>query len=81
MACDNEGCDCGGKGIKLDGSGGVGDLARLTIFRTDDVQGEIEETFVFPYVLIHFAVLQVFSSMRQINGYTVKRLPKKTEVQ
>lgn len=75
MACDNEGCDCG-KGIKLDGSGGVGDLAKLTIFRTDDVQGEVEETFVFPYVLINFQVLQIFASMRQINGYTVKRLPK-----
>jgi hypothetical protein len=76
MACDNEGCEC--NKIKMDGSAGVGDLARLTIFRTDDVQGEIEETFVFPYTLISFGILQMYASLKQINGYTVKRLPKLT---
>lgn len=79
MACDKEGCDCGG--LKMDGSNGVGDLAKLTIYRTDDVQGEIEEVFVFPYVLINFRVIEIFAGLRQINGYTVKRIPKVTEGQ
>ena len=77
MACENPECNCGG--IKMDGSAGVGDLAKITILRTDDVQGEIEENFVFPYVLVNYTTLQLFASLKQINGYTVKRLPKITE--
>jgi len=75
MACDNEGCQCGGT-AKMDGSAGVGDLARLTIFRTDDVQGEIEEVFIYPFTLINYGILQMYLALKQINGYTVKRLPK-----
>jgi hypothetical protein len=75
MACNDPNCENCGQ-LKTDGSGGTGDLARITILRTDDVQGEVEESFVFPYTLINFAVLQVYAALRQINGYTVKRLPK-----
>jgi hypothetical protein len=75
MACEDGNCNCGNQ-LKTDGSGGVGDLAKLTICRTDDVVGEVEENFVFPYNLINFAVLQVYSQLRQINAYTVRRLPK-----
>ena len=78
MADDDEKCDCV---IKTDGSGGVGDLARLTINRTDDVQGEIEEIFVFPYNLINFTALQTYSFLRQISAYTGRRLPKPVEGQ
>lgn len=78
MACEDGNCQSGG--IKMDGSAGVGDLARLTIMRTDDVQGEIEETFIFPYVLINFTTLQLFDSLRQINGYTVRRMQKQVTV-
>ena len=80
MACEDGNCNCGNQ-MKTDGSGGVGDLAKLTIVRTDDIQGEIEEIFVIPYNLIHFPVLQTYALMRQITAYTVRRLPKQTEVQ
>ncbi len=79
MACEDGKCDGSCGALKMDGSGGVGDLARLTIFRTDDIQGEIEETFVFPYSLINFQALQMFQTLRQIQGYTLKRLPKQAE--
>jgi hypothetical protein len=78
MACEDGNCNCG-SGIKMDGSGGVGDLARLTINRTDDIQGEVEEIFVVPYNLINFTALQTYSFLRQITAYTVRRLPKQTE--
>ena len=79
MACEDSNCSCGGAGIKTDGSGGVGDLAKLTINRTDDIQGEVEEIFVIPYNLINFSVLQTYAFLRQITAYTVRRLPKQTE--
>ena len=77
MACEDGNCTCGN--VKMDGSGGVGDLARLTINRTDDIQGEVEEIFVVPYNLIHFQMLQTYAHLRQITAYTVRRLPKQTE--
>jgi hypothetical protein len=77
MACEDGNCNC--KEIKTDGSGGVGDLARLTINRTDDVAGEVEEIFVAPYNLINYPVLQMYLTLKQINAYTVRRLPKQTE--
>ena len=77
MACEDGNCTCGN--VKTDGSGGVGDLARLTINRTDDIQGEVEEIFVVPYNLIHFQMLQTYAHLRQITAYTVRRLPKQTE--
>jgi len=80
MACEDGNCNCGGA-IKMDGSGGVGDLARLTVLRTDDIQGEVEESFVFPYNMINFNLLQMYVSLKQINGYTLKRLPKSVEGQ
>ena len=80
MACEDPNCNCN-TSIKMDGSGGVGDLARITITRTDDIQGEIEEVFVVPYLLVHFNVLQAFLQLRQISGYAVKRLPKSVEGQ
>jgi hypothetical protein len=80
MACEDGNCTCGGQ-LKMDGSGGVGDLAKLTINRTDDIQGEVEEIFVVPYNLINFQVLQTYALMRQITAYTVRRLPKPTEAQ
>jgi hypothetical protein len=74
MACEDGNCDC--NKLKMDGSAGIGDLAKVTISRTDDVQGDVEENFIVPYVLIRFETLQLFTHLRQINGYSVKRLPK-----
>lgn len=73
MACEDGNCS---NQLKMDGSGGVGDLAKLTINRTDDIQGEVEEIFVVPYNLINFPVLQTYALMRQITAYTIRRLPK-----
>jgi hypothetical protein len=78
MACEDSNCSCGNS-IKMDGSGGVGDLAKLTINRTDDIQGEVEEIFVMPYNLINFGILQMYATLKQITAYTVRRLPKQTE--
>jgi hypothetical protein len=73
MACEDSNCQCN---LKTDGSAGTGELAKLTILRTDDVQGEVEESFVFPYNLIRFDILQLYVGLKQINGYLIKRLPK-----
>ena len=74
MACEDPNCQ--GGDAKMDGSAGVGDLAKVIIRRTDDVQGMIEESFIFPYILINFHALQLFAGLRQIHGYSVDRLPK-----
>ncbi len=80
MACEDPNCNCGREAaVKMDGSGGVGDLARLTIIRTDDIQGEVEEIFVVPYNLINFTALQTYAFLRQITAYTVRRLPMPTQ--
>jgi len=76
---EGNGCNdsnCESCKIKMDGSGGVGDLAKLTVFRTDDLAGEVEENFVFPYNIINNTVLDLYVRLRQINGYTIRRLPK-----
>jgi hypothetical protein len=72
MACDN----CGGhEEIKLDGSVGTGDTALLTLITKDDVEGQREETFQFPYALIDFSMLAKFSMFKLIMGYKVIRIP------
>ena len=80
---ENEGCNCGNPDCvnraKFDGSSGIGDHALLTIYTTDPVQGEKEETFEFPYVLISLTVLNMFQGLRQIQGYKIVRLPKPVE--
>jgi len=80
MAENEGGCNCGNPDCviraKFDGSGGLGDHAILTIFTSDPVQGEKEETFEFPYVLINLTILNMFQGLRQITGYKIVRLPK-----
>ena len=73
MACN----ECGGnhEEVKLDGSMGTGDTALLTLITKDDVEGEREETFQFPYALIDFGMLAKFSMFRLIMGYKVIRVP------
>ena len=75
MACDNCGGNCE-NGIKLDGSVGTGDTALLTLITKDDVEGQREETFEFPYALIDFAMLAKFSMFKLILGYKIVRIPK-----
>jgi hypothetical protein len=81
----DEGCNCGNPDcvnrVKFDGSSGLGDHAILTIFTNDPVQGEKEETFQFPYVLINLTILNMFQGLRQITGYKIVRLPKVQEGQ
>ncbi len=76
---EENGCNCGNPDYvnkaKFDGSSGIGDHALLTIYTTDPVQGEKEETFEFPYVLINQTVLTMFESLRQIQGHKLMRLP------
>jgi hypothetical protein len=74
MACN----ECGGNHegeLKLDGSLGTGDTALLTLITKDDVEGQREETFEFPYALIDFSMLQKFSTFKLILGYKVIRVP------
>ena len=78
MACN----ECGGNHegeLKLDGSMGTGDRALLTLITKDDVEGQREETFQFPYALIDQAMLQRFGQFRLILGYKLIRLPKENE--
>ena len=74
MACNN----CGGheEEIKLDGSVGTGDTALLTLITKDDIEGQREETFEFPYALIDFNMLAKFSMFKLIMGYKIVRVPK-----
>jgi hypothetical protein len=76
---ENKGCNCGNPDclnrVKFDGSGGIGDHALLTIYTKDDIQGEKEETFEFPYSLINLPVLNAYQQLRQITGYKLIRLP------
>jgi hypothetical protein len=61
--------------IKLDGSMGLGENALFTVITKDDVLGDKEETFVFPYALINFDILAKFLTLRCISGYKVVRQP------
>ena len=75
MACN----ECGGNHegeLKLDGSLGTGDTALLTLITKDDVAGEREEVFEFPYALIDFGMLTKFSLYKLILGYKIVRVPK-----
>lgn len=73
MACN----ECGGSHgeIKLDGSLGTGDTALLTLITHDDVQGDVETTFQFPYALIDMGMLNKFSLFKLILGYKIVRVP------
>jgi hypothetical protein len=73
MACNN--CGNEHEEIKLDGSVGTGDTALLTLITKDDVEGQREETFQFPYALIDFSMLAKFSMFKLIMGYKVIRIP------
>lgn len=78
--CGDPNCEnC--KSLKLDCSAGTGDLCKVIIYTRDDVQGERADSFVFPYVLINFGLLQMFASLRQITGYKVERLQPTQEGQ
>lgn len=75
MACN----ECGGNRegeMKLDGSIGTGDTALLTLITKDDIEGQREETFEFPYALIDFNMLSKFSLFKLIMGYKIVRIPK-----
>jgi len=71
MEDQNEGVEI----IKLDGSMGLGENALFTVITKDDVLGDKEETFVFPYSLINFDILAKFLTLRCISGYKVVRQP------
>ncbi len=82
MADENGNCpSCGGNHmqVKTDGSGGVGERALLTLVTHDDIEGNKEETFEFPYALINFTILQAFCTFRQIMGYKLVRVPEIVE--
>jgi hypothetical protein len=60
--------------IRLDGSMGLGMLARLTVITSDKTNGTKEETFEFPYTLIDFKVLQSAADASYILGYRIERI-------
>ena len=80
MAEGEGSCSCGQNhsNFKFDGSMGTGDTALLTLITKDDVEGEREETFQFPYALIDQEMLGRFSNFRLILGYKLIRVPKPT---
>ena len=60
--------------IRLDGSMGMGMLARLTIITSDKTHGTKEETFEIPYTLIEFKVLQAAIDNNYVLGYRVEKI-------
>lgn len=79
MSNDNEHEHQEGEFIKLDGSMGVGDNALFTVITKDDVHGDREETYQFPYALINFNTLEKFMGLKFIQGYKVLRQDKLKE--
>ena len=65
--------------IKLDGSAGVGDRARLTLITRDPVDGDREETFLIPLALLNMGTLNVCMQYNFIMGYKVVRQDKPQE--
>ena len=65
--------------IKLDGSAGVGDRARLTLITRDSVDGDREETFLIPLALLNMGTLNVCMQYNFIMGYKVVRQDKPQE--
>ena len=64
-----------GRGIvRLDGSMGLGMLARLTIITSDKINGNKEETFEFPYALIDFKTIMAACDSNYILGYRIEKL-------
>jgi hypothetical protein len=62
--------------FKLDGSMGVGENALLTLIVKDDVEGDIETAYQFPYALINFGSLNTALAYKFIMGYKVLRQDK-----
>lgn len=67
--------DSEGRGvIRLDGSMGVGNLARVTITTADKTHGTKDETFEFPYMMIDFKVLQNALDINYILAYRIEKV-------
>jgi hypothetical protein len=65
--------------IKLDGSMGVGGNALLTIITKDDLHGEREETYQFPFALINFSTLNTCLAYNFLRGFKIVRQEKVKE--
>lgn len=66
--------------IKLDGSLGLTDRTIMTIITKDDTQGELEETFEIPSVLLDETKLLATYNLRLIKGFKLVRKEKRVEV-
>ncbi len=67
------------KMIKLDGSYGLKDRSILTIITKDPVEGERQEQFEFPTVLIDMKNLNAALMIRIIKGYEIKQIERPDE--
>ena len=65
--------------LKLDGSMGVGENALLTIITKDDLHGEREETYQFPFALINFSTLNTCLAYNFLRGFKIVRQEKVKE--
>jgi hypothetical protein len=59
--------------LKLDGSYGTGETALLTIITKNEVEGDCEETYQFPYGLIDFDGLNKHMHLKLIAGFRIER--------
>lgn len=57
--------------VKLDGSMGLTDRVLVTLITKDDVEGEREETFVFPKVLVSLQALNAIVVLNMVKGYKI----------
>jgi hypothetical protein len=60
--------------IRLDGSLGLGPLARLSVHTTDKINGPVTNVFEVPYAVIDYKVLQKASDNNYILGYGVEKI-------
>jgi hypothetical protein len=67
------------KMIKLDGSYGLKDRSILTVITKDPVEGEREEQFEFPTVLIDMKNLNAALMLRLIKGYKIDQIERPEE--
>ncbi len=69
-----------GRGIiRLDGSLGLGPMAKLSVITADKVEGIVTHVYECPYSIVNFKVLQHASDNNFILGFGVEKIMPQDE--
>lgn len=60
--------------VRLDGSLGLGPMAKLSVITTDKINGPTTNVYEIPYSVINYSVLQHASDNNFILGYGVEKI-------